>query len=565
MATPERIAARPRIAYFTMEIALEDAIPTYSGGLGVLAGDMMRSAADLGVPMVAVTLASRAGYFRQEIVDGAQREQPEAWDPARHAQRLAAKVLVRIAGREVWVGAWHYEVRTHCAQFAPVPVFLLDTDLPENAPADRTLTHHLYGGDAAYRLQQEIVLGVGGVRLLHALGIQVQKYHLNEGHSALLTLELLRELGAGAAPAGALQEAVDAVRRRCVFTTHTPVEAGHDQYAYPLAEEALGELVAPRVLHEVGGPERLNLTRLALSLCGWVNGVAQRHAETSRVLFPGYDVHAITNGVHALTWTAPALRAVFDRHIPQWCHEPELLVRVLRIADAEITAAHAQARQGLLAAVAGLPGAQALAADRFTIGFARRMTDYKRPGLLFSDLERLRAIAGRFPFQVIVSGKAHPRDEPGKRHIAAVHAAAQQLAGTVPVVFVPDYRLAVARTLVAGVDLWLNTPQPPMEASGTSGMKAALNGVPSLSVLDGWWLEGCDEGATGWAIGADGPHDAQGHAASLYDKLEHTILPTFARDGVAWGAIMKATIARNGSYFNSHRMLRRYVSEAYWN
>ncbi|RYF15750.1 MAG: alpha-glucan family phosphorylase [Comamonadaceae bacterium] len=555
--------SRARIAYFSMEFALEDGIPTYSGGLGVLAGDMMRSAADLGVPLVGVTLASRAGYFRQEIAGDAQVERAEPWDPSAHAQRLACKVMVAMGGREVWIGAWRYDVEGHPRRGGAAPVILLDTDLPENHPDDRTLTHWLYGGDAAYRLRQEIVLGVGGVRMLRALGLRVYRYHLNEGHSALLTLELLREEG-GAAPAGELlRDAIEAVRASCVFTTHTPVEAGHDQYPAAMALQWLAGVVDPQVLQALEGTEALNLTRLALRLCGWVNGVADSHARTSRALFPGYDVHAVTNGVHALTWAGPAMRALFDRRIPQWCHEPELLVRALRIPDAEIVAAHAVAKQELLRSIAGVPGAQALDPQRFTVGFARRMTDYKRPGLLFTDLARLRAIARDQPFQVIVSGKAHPRDDTGKRHIESLHAWARELEGTVPVVFVPDYRLEVARRLVAGVDLWLNTPLPPLEASGTSGMKAALNGVPSLSVLDGWWVEGWEEGVTGWAIGADGDRDAGRHAASLYQKLEQLVLPAF-RDTAAWAAIMKSAIARNGSYFNSHRMIRRYATEAYF-
>lgn len=563
-AMTARYRLRPAIAYFSMEIALEDGIPTYSGGLGVLAGDMMRSAADLGVPIVGVTLASRAGYFRQEIVGGAQVERPEPWDPAAHARRLQCKVLVSIGARDVWVGAWQYDVQSRCRTTEGVPVILLDTDLPENHAEDRMLTHWLYGGDETYRLRQEMVLGVGGVRMLQALGLRIQKYHLNEGHSALLTLELLRGQGVAGAAGPAFEAAVAAVRERCVFTTHTPVEAGHDQYAYPLAEQWLAGLVEPQVLHALGGSPRLNLTHLALRLCGWVNGVADRHAQTSRALFPGYEVHAVTNGVHALTWTSPPMQAVFDRHVPQWCHEPELLVRALRVPDAEIAAAHAEAKQSLLRSLAAAPGGAQLDPGRFTIAFARRMTDYKRPGLLFSDLERLRAIARRFPLQVLVSGKAHPNDAHGRKYVEQLHAWARELEGSLPVVFVPDYRMAVAQRLVAGVDLWLNTPLPPLEASGTSGMKAALNGVPSLSVLDGWWIEGCEEGVTGWAIGDDGDRDTERHAASLYDKLERLVLPTF-RDAAAWTRMMKAAIARNGSYFNSHRMIRRYASEAYWN
>jgi glycogen phosphorylase len=549
----------PRIAYFTMEIALEDGIPTYSGGLGVLAGDMMRSAGDLGVPMVCVTLASRAGYFRQAIVEGSQVESPEPWDPARHARRLPTRVAVTLGEREVWIGGWQYDLQSRCSSSRPVPVILLDTDVPDNAPEDRTLTHHLYGGDAAYRLRQEIVLGIGGLRMLRALGMPVQRYHLNEGHSALLTVELLREDGALGATVAEFEATLQAVRHQCVFTTHTPVEAGHDQYPYPLVEQWLGRSIPTEMLRPLAGEARCNLTRLALRLSGWVNGVAERHAQTSRSLFPGYEVHAITNGVHALTWTAAPLAALYDRYIPNWCHEPELLVRALAIPDEEVIAAHGEARRALLA----MPGCAALDPQRFTIGFGRRMTSYKRPGLLFFDLARLRAIGRRFPLQVVVSGKAHPRDAGGKRIIEELHAAATALAPDVPVVFLPDYRLETARAMVAGVDVWLNTPQPPLEASGTSGMKAALNGVPSLSVMDGWWLEGCVEGVTGWAIGTDGDADDARNAASLYDKLEASVLPAW-QAAPAWAAIMKAAIARNGSYFNSHRMLRRYASEAYW-
>lgn len=552
----------PVIAYFSMEIALQDDIPTYSGGLGVLAGDMMRSAADLGVPLLGVTLASRAGYFAQRLVAGAQMEQPQPWDPAQHAEKLPAKVLVPVGERDVWVGGWRYLVQSRCIGRGAGQVILLDTDLPENAPQDRELTHHLYGGDDSYRLRQEIVLGVGGVRMLAALGIRVQRYHLNEGHAALLTLELLRAQGVGGTDPAHLEEAITAVRRRCIFTTHTPVQAGHDQFAYPLAESLLARLASPQLLRALDGPDRFNLTWLALRLSGWVNGVADRHAQTSRTLFPGYEVHAITNGVHALTWASEPFAALFDREVPNWCHEPELLVRALRIPDAPLRAAHDVARKALFDRVQLACGVQ-LDPARMTIGFARRMTGYKRPGLLFSDPERLKAIARRFPFQVVLAGKAHPNDLEGKRAIERLHAWARELQGVVPVVYLPDYGLDVARLMVAGVDVWLNTPQPPLEASGTSGMKAALNGVPSLSVLDGWWVEGWEEGVTGWAIGEDNG-DPGGHAAALYDKLERVVLPLWHGRQDQWCAIMRSAIARNGSYFNSHRMLRRYASEAYW-
>jgi starch phosphorylase len=550
----------PRVAYFSMEMALDPAMATYSGGLGVLAGDVMRSSADLAIPLIGVTLASRLGYFRQQIVRGKQVEKPAPWDPTQFAQRLPAKVPVRIGKRDVWVGGWQHMVTSHCPGSRAVPVLLLDTDLPENHAEDRSLTNQLYGGDDRYRLHQEIVLGVGGVRMLAALGVKVQKYHLNEGHAAFLTLELLRlQTAAGKA----LDEAMAAVETQCVFTTHTPVPAGHDQFDYKLAVQELGTLVDDTVLHSLAGEERLNMTLLGLNLSGWVNGVAQRHAEVSRTMFPGYEVHAITNGVHPWTWASDAHRQLFDKHVPHWAVEPELLIHADRIPLAELDAAHQQAKKALLAYCAENDPKMPLKADRFTIGFARRMTAYKRPDLLFSNIARLKKIAAKFPIQLVLAGKAHPRDIEGKRHIENLHTWAKQFEGAMPVVFLPDYDMVEARLLVAGVDLWLNTPQRPLEASGTSGMKAALNGVPSLSVLDGWWLEGWSEGITGWAIGPDGPHDAKIDAASLYDKLEKAVLPLYHNDRDGWLQVARSCITRNGSFFNSHRMLRRYVLEAY--
>jgi starch phosphorylase len=550
--------ARAQVAYFSMEIAFRPDVPTYSGGLGVLAGDLMRSAADLGVPLVGVTLASRNGYFLQRIEHGQQLEQVQPWHPEQFAKPLAECVRVRIDSREVEVGAWLATVGSHCDTGQGVPVLLLDTDRPANAAADRRLTDALYGGDARYRLMQEIVLGVGGVRMLQALGVQPRKFHLNEGHSALLTLELLRRHGTQDA-----DESRHAVRRSCVFTTHTPVAAGHDQFDYAWAEPLLGGLAPLATLRELAGAERLNMTQLALNLSGWVNGVAVRHAQTSRAMFPGYQVHAITNGVHPWTWAGDALRRLYDEHVPGWCHEPERLARAWRIPDDALWSAHEDARAALLQQVRQAAPQAGFEAGRLTLGIARRMTGYKRPGLLFTELERLRAIAREAPLQIVLAGKAHPQDAAGKAAIAQLHEWAAQLAPEVPVVFLPGYDMALARTLVAGCDLWLNTPQPPLEASGTSGMKAALNGVPSLSVLDGWWIEGWEEGVTGWAVGNGDPGDALADAHSLYDKLQQRILPLFHHDRPGWIGVMKAAITRNGAYFHSHRMVRRYALEAY--
>lgn len=561
MTTPlETFLYEPRVAYFSMEIGLRNEIPTYSGGLGVLAGDTMRSAADLDLPMVGVTLSSRAGYFRQSIVSGAQVEEADHWQPDMWTKRLPAKVVVRIGERDVWIGAWLYVVEGH--RGGAVPVVLLDADLPENHKEDRTLTHFLYGGDQTYRFKQEMVLGIGGVRMLAALGFDISKYHLNEGHAAFLTLELLRRHAHAERGGNGLHYDEYAVMQRCVFTTHTPIEAGHDQFPYDLADRLLNDFIDRSALRRLAGEDRLNMTQLALNLSEHVNGVARRHAEVSRQMFPGYKVAAITNGIHPWTWACDSMRALYDAYLPRWCHEPELFVRVGRIPDEALREAHGVAKRALLELVRR-SGGPAMDAALPVLGFARRVTAYKRADLLFTDVERLKAIARKHPFQIVLAGKAHPHDMPGKALIEQLHRYADELAGIVPIAFLPNYNMDVARVLVSGVDVWLNTPMRPLEASGTSGMKAALNGVPNLSVPDGWWLEGWIEGITGWAIGGDADSDNSRDAVALYDKLEHDVLPLYYEDPAQWTAIMKNAISLNASYFNSHRMMRRYAVEAY--
>ncbi len=554
----------PRVAYFSMEIALRNEIPTYSGGLGVLAGDTVRSAADLALPLVAVSLVSRAGYFRQAIdAHGRQVEQAAVWEPREWATPLDAKIAVSIEGRTVWIGAWLYVLDGYLG--GRQPVLLLDTDLDENRPDDREITHTLYGGDDVYRFKQEIVLGIGGVRLLQALGFRIRQYHMNEGHSALLGLELLRryEYSPEDLRPGELPYDLPRVRALCNFTTHTPVEAGHDRFSYALVQRVLGTTVELAALRHLAGEDSLNMTRLALNLSEYVNGVAKRHAEISNTMFPGYRVHAVTNGVHPFTWTSEPFRKLYDRYLPSWCHEPEQLVRVdCCIPDAAIREAHMQAKQALIEQVRARTRA-ALNPTAPILGFARRMTAYKRPDLLFTDLERLQAVARQHAFQVVLAGKAHPHDEGGKRLIEQLHAQARALEDIMPVIFLPDYDMEIAQALVAGVDVWLNTPLRPFEASGTSGMKAAFNGVPNLSVLDGWWIEGCIEGVTGWAIG-DAAGGDDGDSRALYDKLEEVVLPLYYDgDPGGWIKLMKGAISKNASYFNSHRMMRRYATEAY--
>lgn len=558
----------PRIAYFTMEIALANDIPTYSGGLGVLAGDTMRSATDLELPMVAVSIVSRAGYFKQEIDDnGYQLERPDHWDPARYAIALNAKIAVSIEGRTVWVRGWLYEMVGHTN--GRQPVILLDTDLDENNNEDRLITHYLYGGDSRYRLKQEAILGIGGVLMLQALGFNIRHYHMNEGHSALLALELLRRYTYPQEDvrAGELPYDIPQVRELCSFTTHTPVEAGHDRFPYDMVRQVLGDIIDLGTLKHLSGDENMNMTRLALNMSEFVNGVAQSHAVVSRKMYPGYQVHAITNGVHPFQWTSDSFIQLYNTHLPGWCHEPVLLVRAdCNISDDAISEAHMQSKQKLIERVDRTCGIKLLPQVP-VLGFARRMTAYKRADLLFSDMQRLKAIAEKHPLQIVLAGKAHQNDEGGKQLIMKLHHIMRELKDQITIAYLPDYDMEIALDMVAGVDVWLNTPLRPLEASGTSGMKAAFNGVPNLSILDGWWHEGCIEGVTGWSIGnnVDAGIDASadGDAQSLYDKLEQVVLPLYYNDKAGWIAVMKGAICKNASFFNSHRMMRRYATEAY--
>jgi starch phosphorylase len=556
----------PRVAYFSMEIALDPAVPTYAGGLGVLAGDTLLSAADLGLPMVGVTLLYRQGYFHQQLdAAGNQRELPEEWRPEELLDPVDSQVKVEIEGREVRVRAWRWKIVGRGGHV--VPVYLLDTALDQNLPWDRTLSDSLYSGDDRYRLCQEVVLGIGGVRLLAALGNgAIETYHMNEGHAALLSVAIVEQRLAGRPLSTATRDDLEALRRRCVFTTHTPVPAGHDQFSRELTERVLGRERAA-ALERAGRfhDGLLNMTNLALHASHYINGVGMRHGEVSRGMFPSYPVRAITNGVHAARWASPPFAALYDHHIPEWRRDNLYLRYAIGIELKEIAAAHGEAKRTLLREIREHSGVT-LDPEVFTIGFARRATGYKRLELLLHDIERLRSIALRLgPFQVIYSGKAHPQDKSGREAIRHVFEAAGRLAGRVPVVYVENYDLHRARFLTAGVDLWLNTPQRPQEASGTSGMKAALNGVPSLSVLDGWWLEGHIEGVTGWSIGHDAhsPSDPATEAASLYEKLEGVVLPMFYGRPEAYRAVMRSAIALNGSFFNTQRMVRQYAQNAY--
>jgi len=567
-----------KIAYFSMEIGLDPRMPTYSGGLGILAADTIRSSADMAVPTVGITLLARKGYFHQRLdSDGWQNEQPENWNVSNFMQPLSNRVTVVLEGRNVQVQAW--KSRVSGISGYEVPVFFLDTDLKENSPYDRQLSHYLYGGDPRYRLCQEVILGIGGVRMLRSLGYNnIQRFHMNEGHAAMLALELLTEEIEKTGSDSISAEHIDAVRAKCVFTTHTPVPAGQDKYPMDLVRQVLGKHKVLEIENEICcDPDVLNMTYLGLHLSHYINGVSREHGRVSSQMFGSYVVDSITNGVHAATWISKPMASVLDRHLPSWRENNFSLRYALSLPGEEIWSAHMEAKRRLLDYIKQQTNTN-MDLDVFTIGFARRATAYKRADLLFYDIERLKKIASKAgKFQLVFAGKAHPKDQEGKEIIKKIFQAKQLLQPDIKLAYLPNYNMEAAKILIPGVDLWLNTPAPPHEASGTSGMKAALNAVPSLSILDGWWIEGYVEGLTGWAIDerdsnrplqpSDRENNGQNSAKDaqiLYGKLESVILPMFYSEKKAYLGIMKGALALNGSFFNTQRMLEEYILKAYF-
>lgn len=562
------------IAYFSMEIGFDPSIPTYSGGLGILAGDTLKACADLKVPVVGVTLVSARGYFTQHLDPntGLQTELPTEWTISDKLQLQPAKAIVHIQGRQVTVRAWKRDIVG--VNGFKVPIIFLDTNQPENSEFDRGLTGQLYGGDRFYRLCQEVVLGVGGVRMLRALGYTgLNRYHMNEGHAAFLALELFKEhaLMSGT-PLNDFEAckaiSLDWVRKRCVFTTHTPVAAGHDKFPYDMVGDVLRTFLPVDIIQRLGGQDALNMTLLALNLSHYVNSVAKKHMDVSQHLFPGYHFSSITNGVHSVTWTAPEIQEIFDKHIPGWRQDSFELRHALAIPKHEIWDAHQKVKERLIAYV-NMKHNAGFDPNVFTIGFARRATAYKRAHLLFHDIQRLRKLGGEHKIQIIFGGKAHPNDGSGKELIQKLFWNMGEVRDVIKVVYLEDYNMEIAKMLVPGVDIWLNTPARPQEASGTSGMKAAHNGVPQFSILDGWWIEGHLEGVTGWRLGPipteqnEFSNNDDDDARELYEKLEHIILPLYYENNTEWRKVMRNTIAFNGSYFNTHRMVQQYVLNAY--
>jgi starch phosphorylase len=557
------------IAYFSMEIGLDPGMPTYSGGLGILAGDTIRSAANLKVPMVVVTLLHRKGYFFQKLDNtGWQIEEPVEWMVNDFLTELPERVSVTIEGRTIVLRAWKYDV-VGFTGFV-VPVYFLDADVEDNSEWDRTLTHYLYGGDLHYRLCQEVILGIGGVRMLRALGYKnIERFHMNEGHSSLLTIELIDEFQKKKKLDSITNELIEQVQEKCVFTTHTPVPAGHDKFPMDLVKQVLGQHEAFEIQDLCTHEGMLNMTYLALNLSHYINGVAKKHKEVSSLMFADYAIDSITNGVNADTWTSEPFQDLFDKYIPGWKEDNYNLRYALNIPNEEIWQAHHRAKK-LLIQYVNRETNMGMDIDALTIGFARRSATYKRADLIFEDVEKLKNISSEVgAIQLIFAGKAHPKDQGGKELIKRIFQVKDSLKKDIKIAYLENYDMELGKLITSGVDIWLNNPIPPREASGTSGMKAALNGIPSLSILDGWWIEGCIEGVTGWAIGemqrGSGEKENRAEDAnSLYTKLEQIIVPMFYNDRQQFINIMRHAIALNGSFFNTQRMMQQYVLKAYF-
>ena len=559
-----------RIAYFSMEVGLTEDIPTYSGGLGILAGDTLKAGTDLQLPMLGITLLHEKGYFVQKLdSDGNQSEEPVDWDPSSFMELLPNIVQVNIDGRVVHIHAWRYWIDGLTGN--RVPLYFLDTNLEENSEEDREITTYLYGGDDEYRLKQEVVLGIGGVRMLRSMGYDdLSTFHMNEGHASLLTLELLKENKKSLEEVW-YEEAVwdpALVRDLCVFTTHTPVPAGHDRFSKNLVKKILGRKderlsdrdgwlindIPLKVVEQLSGEEDFHMTLLALNLSRYANGVAKKHGEVSKEMFPEYEIDSITNGVHVRTWASEPFQRLFDKYLQGWKSDSFLLRHAACIPNEELWMAHQECKHQLLGYVNETTDIK-LDPDVLTIGFARRATTYKRADLLFSDIERIVNIAKNAgKFQLIFAGKAHPKDEPGKDLIRSIFRYAKELSGEIPIIYLEHYNIFLGRLLTSGVDVWLNTPTRPLEASGTSGMKATLNGVLNFSVLDGWWIEGHREGITGWSIGPrpEGSsamdNSSEIDARDLYEKLEKAIIHRYYNDKRMWIEMMKDALSINGSF-----------------
>lgn len=534
-----------QIAYFSAEIGISSNLPTYSGGLGVLAGDHIKSAADLGINMIAISLLYKEGYFKQIIdQEGKQKEVYPKFIPEPLLTQLDQIFSIDLNGEEIYIKASIYNHTSINGN--KIPIYFLDTDIPENDSETREITLRLYSGDNKHRIFQEAVLGFGGMKLLDVLGEnKIVKYHMNEGHCSFLVLDLLKKFN----------DDVEKVRSKCHFTTHTPVPAGHDQFEFKLVKEILGDLVSKELPLPSMQHNKFHMTELGLYFSNSANGVSKLHGDVARKQFPWKNIGYVTNGVHHYTWVSNAFMALFNEFFPNWQTKPELLFEIDKVDSNLLWNAHFNAKTDLLH-YANSQLSKALDPNILTIGFARRAATYKRAQLIFRDAQRLVEL-GAGKIQLIFSGKAHPNDKEGKELIHGIIKNAREFEGKIKIIYLENYNMWLGKLITTGVDVWLNTPLRPNEASGTSGMKSALNGIPNLSILDGWWEEGCKNKINGWSIGTSKDADDESDASSLYDILEKEVIPAFYEDKNRWISIMKNSI-KTGVDFTSQRMLIDY-------
>ena len=539
------------VGYFTAEIGLWSELHTYSGGLGVLAGDHVKSAADAEIDLIGITLLYREGYGRQHLdQDGNQSESFAAIDPADHLIDTGLELMLPLDGATIYSKIWKVEVVGITGHI--VPVYFLDTHHPKNSDYHSDLGARLYGGDDEVRIRQEYLLGVGGLRLLNLLRIELDGLHLNEGHCTFALLELLNK--------GWTRNDLE---KKVLFTTHTPVPAGHDRFNWDSVKAVLGDMLpedAKQLVIAAGDPEngeKCSMSHLAVGLVNKVNAVSNLNAIVASGMFGENHIHPITNGVHHITWTSPPMAELYDNQLPNWKSDPTQLAYSGKISDEDLLAAREKNRSIFRELVKASTGVE-LHKEKLTVGFARRFATYKRANLVFSDIERLREIAGG-EIQFVFSGKAHPRDEGGKQLIRDIYGSAKQIEGEIPVAFLENYDMDTGLAITSGVDIWLNNPIRPLEASGTSGMKAAMNGVPNCSILDGWWPEGCQHGVNGWAIGeSEDDRDDERDANNIYSVLEHEVLPAWRQRSTVWSNIMRSSIATSARFAGA-RMITDYL------
>ncbi len=560
MEIDDDLKSSTTVAYISMEIAIDSNIPTYSGGLGVLSGDTVRSAADLEIPMVGICLCYSSGYFYQFFNEyGEQKEKEIAWNFYYEFERVEKPIIIKIENKDVQVSAWLYRVIGQSGHV--LPIYLLTTDVDGNEEWMKKMTGSLYDSTSRWnRIVQEMILGIGGVKLLRSLEYNnIETYHLNEGHGSFSTLELYNELGS-----------IEKVKEKVAFTTHTPVPAGHDRFKQSLVDKVFGNRMPKEIRKLADDNGDFNMTFLGMALSRYRNAVARKHGDISRKMFPQYEIDYITNGIHLPFWVSKPFRKMFGRKWPNWRANPIVLTNAIELDPLEIFDSHIENKFSLINYQKGNSW-NLLDEELTTIGFARRFASYKRAILIFHDIDRLGKIA-KDHLQFIFAGKAHPKDQMGKDYIKKIHESGEYLYDNygVKVVMMENYNMDLAHMLASGVDVWLNTPNRYREASGTSGMKAALNGVLNLSVQDGWWLEGYKMNhLAGWAIGPDDSNpddpgvsnDWDIDSNAIYEILENKIIPTYMNHD-EWLYMMQCAISL-AAYFNTHRMVEEYAEKAY--